>query len=69
MRSVHRKSCSKGRILSLSCCGHFLIGKIDFKRPFPSVSCLCIGKWELAEMGISILVVLVVTLKADVFFL
>lgn len=69
LRSVHRRSCSKGRILGLSYCERFLIGKIVFKRPFSSVSCLCMGKWELAEMGISILVVLVVTLKADVFFL
>lgn len=69
LASVRRKSCSKERMPGLSFCGSFLIGRIVFKTPFPSVSCLCVGKWELAEMEISILMVLVITLKADVFYL
>ena len=69
LKSALRKSCSKERIPGLSFCGSFLIGKIVFKTPLPSVSCLCVGKWELAEMEISILVVLVITLKADVLYL
>lgn len=69
LKFVHRKSRSKERIPGLSFCGSFLIAKIVFRTLFPSVSCLCMGKWELAEMEIFILVVLVITLKADVFYL
>lgn len=67
LKSLHRKSCSTERIPGMTSCGSFLIGKIVFKTPFSSVSFLCVGKWKLAEMEISILVVLVITLKADVF--
>ena len=67
--AVHRKSCSKEIIPTLSFCGSFLMGKIVFKTPFPSFSCLRVGKRELAEMEISVLMVLVIALKADVFYL
>lgn len=69
LKSVHKKSCSEERISGLSFCGGFLIGNIVFQTLFPSVSYLCVDKRELAEMDISILVVLVIALKADVFYL
>lgn len=69
LRSV-REVLHEGR----SCCGFkdlsfrgwCLVGK-SLQNTVHSVCDLCVGRWELTEMETSILMVLVITLKATVF--